>query len=87
MLVYLVLNYILKSLVELCHKGFLILVSPYRVLLKVSSITIYPTSLSKISKSSLRCAYSVNVSKYFVDFNLKYLKATKQLISHVLLVS
>jgi hypothetical protein len=87
MLVYLVLDYILKSLVELCYKGFLILVSPYKVLLKVSSITIYPTSLSKISKSSLYRVYSINVSEYFVNFDLKYLKATKQSISHVPLVS
>jgi hypothetical protein len=87
MLVYLILNYILKSLVELCYKGFLILVSPYRVLLKVSSITIYSTCLSKIPKSSLHYVYSVNVSKHFIDLDLKHLKATKQLISHVSLVS
>jgi hypothetical protein len=84
---YLVLNYILKSLVELCYKGFLILVSPYRVLLKVGGITIYSTSLFKISKSSLCRVYSVNVSEHFVDFDLKYLKTAKQSISHVSLVS
>jgi hypothetical protein len=77
MLVYLVLNYILKSLVELCYKGFLILISPYRVLLKVSSIMIYSTSLSKISKSSLCRVYSVNVSKHFINLDLKHLKTTK----------
>jgi hypothetical protein len=70
-LVYLVLNYVLKSLVELCHEGFLILVSPSRVLLKVGGITIYSACLSKIPKSSLCRAYSVNVPEYFIDFDLK----------------
>jgi hypothetical protein len=87
MSVYLVLNCILESLVELCCEGFLIPISPCGVLLKVGGITIYSARLSEVSKSSLRRVYCINISKHFVNLDLEHLKTAKQSISHVSSVS
>jgi hypothetical protein len=79
----LVLNAFLKSFVELCYKGFFVLVYPSYILLEVGGVSVSPSSLLKVHKGALCRSGRVNVSEDFVNLNLEKLKVAKQPVRSV----